>query len=120
LRAGDIDDDSVMPAIVALRVDKQTSGGRGSKSGRMYLAAVSEALTDPGVAMSWSGVAQSQINGFLDSFLTGINNEAGANGREQALVVTHTVNGVFSSSSNVTALTVNSAVSSQVRRGLLR
>lgn len=117
---GDFSGQSVMPAVVAARVDKQGSSQRGSRNGRMYIAAFPESLTAVGVSQTWQPVNIDAYNAELAGFLAGINDEAGVNGRDQELVVIHTVNGAYQSYSAVQALTLNPAVSTQVRRGILR
>lgn len=112
--------EAAMPAVVSMRIDKATSGGRGTKSGRMYLAGCGEGWTSPDVTQTWLSSLMASVQASLGNFLNGINNEAGPNGREQALVVVHTREGVYRDHSPVTSLTVNSAISTQVRRGTLR
>lgn len=112
--------DAAMPAVVSMRVDKATSGGRGTKSGRMYLAGVSEAHTAADSTQTWTVEAQEGFQQRLDDFLAGIQSEAGPDGREQDLVVIHTRNGLYRDYSTVTSLRVNPRIATQVRRGSLR
>lgn len=111
----------IMPGMVAARVDKATAGGRGTKAGRMYLAAMPEARTDDGSALSWSAGTVTTINEYLDDFLNGINGTEGAGPLDEGyMVVVHTRDGEWTDSTPVTALTLNPLVSTQVRRGALR
>lgn len=119
-QSGGLTAQATMPAVVAFRIDKNTSGGRGTKSGRMYLSGIPEDFTDPNSAQSWGPTVVDGLNAQMASFLSGINNEEGPDGKEQDMVVIHTRDGVYRDYSIVTSLTANSAVSTQVRRGVLR
>lgn len=112
--------DAAMPAVVAARVDKATTGVRGTRGGRMYISGCVEQWSAASVTMTWDSATQDSLNGFLADFLDGINDEAGVNGRDQELVVVHTRNGAYLDYSAVSALTLNPNISTQVRRGTLR
>lgn len=111
---------AVMPAVVAARIDKSTSGGRGTKGGRMYLAGMPEARTPEGSALSWDSATVDLINDYLSDFLDGINDQQGPYTDTRALCVNHTRDGEYIGSSIVQTLTLNSLVATQVRRGALR
>lgn len=111
---------ATMPGVVALRVDKSVVGTRGSRNGRMYLAGIPEEWTATGVTQTWTNAALGAWNGYLADFLNDINQTAGPDFQERDLVVIHTVGGAYGSVSKVLELTANPAVSTQVRRGLLR
>lgn len=119
-KAGGNASDPALPAVTALRVDKGTTGGRGTKSGRMYIAGVAETHTPVDNTQSWSTEMREAVDARLEDFLSGIAGEAGPDGREQDLVVVHTRDGVYRSYSVVNSLACNPAISTQVRRGTLR
>jgi len=111
---------SVMPGMVAMRVDKRTTGGRGTKQGRMYLAGLNEVQTASGVALSWEPATVSGYNAALASFLSGINDQDIGGvplAVQRQMVVVH---GSTSTYSDVESLQVNPLISTQVRRGALR
>lgn len=119
-KAGGYVSGSVMPAVVALRVDKNVDAARGSKKGRMYLAGMSEEATGTGVSQQWDANAVSVMNGAMADFLAGINDQDIAGiplAVQRQMVVVHAAAGTYS---EVSSLTVNPNVSTQVRRGVLR
>lgn len=105
-----------MPGNVSCRVEKNQSGGRRTRNGRMYLVGHSEQGTDVNSPNLWTSAHQAAVNETVSDFLDGINNEAGPDGREQALVVLHTPEGAAVSSSLVTSLTCRPVVATQSRR----
>lgn len=109
-----------MPAVVAMRVDKRTAGGRGTKQGRMYLAGIHEQGTDNGVTQTWNSSWITSFNAALASFLEGINDQdfgGVSTDIQRQMVVVHSTTQTYS---EVLSLSVNPAVSTQVRRGTLR
>ncbi len=119
-KAGSLTGTGVMPAMVSLRADKATSGGRGTKRGRIYFAGMREDDTAPGVAMSWTSTIVRDWNAGLALFLQNINDQDAAGipfDIQRQLVVVHAGLGTFS---EVTGLSANPLISTQVRRGALR
>lgn len=119
-----------MPGNVAIRVNKQTSGGRGTRQGRLYLCGVNEASTDPNNPNSPNAGWIAQLQPALDDFLDAIRGEndvfLGNAAYTSQLHVIHTTSEFISknvygppefvSSSPVTALTVDPILGSQRRR----
>lgn len=119
-KAGSLTGSAVMPAIVSLRVDKSTTGGRGTKRGRMYIAGVTEDATDAGVSQTWRQGVIDVWNDNLAEFLSGINDQDIGGlplDVQRQMVVVHSVTETYS---DVESLTVNPNIASQVRRGVLR
>jgi hypothetical protein len=110
---------SSMPGNVALRVNKRTNGGRGSKQGRMYLCGVAENWTsdeDPNLVSSANAAGVTEVMG---QFLSDITIDAGTEeplGDSSQLHVVHTKNGQFVNSTEVVALECDSTLASQRRR----
>ena len=119
-KAGSDAGSSIMPGMVALRIDKQTAGGRGTKKGRMYLAGVHEDATpsadsqrwDPGYTSGWTGRVTDLLEGINDQDLGGIPLAV-----SRQMVVVHAKLGTYS---EVTGLSANPYIATQVRRGSLR
>lgn len=111
---------AAMPGNVALRVNKAISGTRGQRQGRMYLCGVPEAWTDPGSPNQVGGAALANLNDRLESFLgdTNQDGEGGLPGETYMakMVVVHTVDGVFTTKSDVRSLSADPLLSSQRRR----
>lgn len=111
---------AVLPSLVALRIDKNTEGGRGTKKGRMYLSGMNEGATDAGVALSWSSGFLPAAQAGVDAFLAGINDQDIGGvplAVQRQMVVVHATAGTYS---EVRSLSVNPLISTQVRRGALR
>lgn len=119
-KAGGVAGFPVMPAMIALRVNKATSGGRGTRQGRMYLAGASEDWTATGVSQSFTAAIVASWNGFLQLFLNGINDAGISAEPQRQMVVVHDTITAAPSFTEVTGLTADSRISTQVRRGSLR
>lgn len=117
---GGVASNDAMPAVIAMRIDKTTSGGRGSRQGRMYLGGVLESWTDSGVTQSWAPGAIEEVTGIAGAFLDAVSDQEFIADVQRQLVVVHDVTGSSPSYSEVTALTVNAQIATQVRRGSLR
>lgn len=106
-----------MPGAMAFRVNKNTVAARGQRQGRMYLCGVQEADTDDSNPNVVAPARIAVMNTALSNFLDDINEGGGGVGDYSAnLVVVHTKDGVFTSASDVTALTVDTRLGTQVRR----
>lgn len=112
--------DAAMPNVIALRVDKETTGGRGTKRGRMYIAGIAESGTASDDVTDWSALTVSSMQERLDDFYNGITDENPFAIFQSRLVVVHTVGGVYSGNSTVNGMTVRAPIGTQVRRGSLR
>lgn len=110
---------SAMPGNVALRINKLTNGGRGSKNGRMYLCGVAENWTsdeDPNLV---SNVNASGVTEAMTQFLQDITMNAGFTNPDfpsSQLHVVHTQNGAFVNTTEVVSLECDSTLASQRRR----
>lgn len=106
-----------MPGNVALRVNKNTIGRRGERQGRMYLCGIAEDLTASGGPNMVQPGDIPAINAGLATFLDNITDESVVGQTDtKKMHVVHTKDGVFTSSSTVTALVVDPMVASQRRR----
>lgn len=106
-----------MPGNVALRVNKNTVARRGERQGRMYVCGIAEGLTAPGGPNMVNTGDLPAMNTAFSTFFTNITDEGIEILEEtQSMVVVHTVDGAFTSSSTVTGLTVDPMVASQRRR----
>lgn len=110
---------SAMPGNVALRINKLTNGGRGSKQGRMYLCGVAENWTsdeDPNLII---GVNAAGVTEAMGQFLDDICLNAGLANPDlvsSQLHVVHTKDGEFVNSTEVVGLECDSTLASQRRR----
>ena len=108
---------AAMPGNVALRINKTIVAQRGQRQGRMYLAGVSEAMTNGSVPNSLEAGQIATWNTALAAFLGDIaQSDSDPLSYNSKMVVVHTVDGVFTTYSDVTALTVDEFLGSQRRR----
>lgn len=110
---------SAMPGNVAIRCNKQTSGGRGTRKGRMYLCGLAENQTDDANPNSMSAAFITGGNERLANLLTQVTAESALPGLldwTSQWHVIHTIDGVFDSTSEVTGLTIDPVLGSQRRR----
>ena len=112
--------DAAMPGMVAMRIDKETTGGHGTKRGRLYLAGIAETGTAGDDVTNWSSLTVSTVQAAFAAFDGGAFDREGVGSPSSVPVVIHTVDGVYSSDSDITAWTANPNISTQVRRGALR
>lgn len=116
-----------MPGNVAFRVNKAIVAARGQRQGRMYLAGVAEAATAAATPNIVDGAIATALNLDLAAFLTAITSTASVVPPSYAAypVVVHTENVappgadpeiVFTGSSRINGLTVDTRIASQRRR----
>lgn len=103
-----------LPGNVAIRINKITNSRRGSKQGRMYLCGADEFTTSDAAPNTVTETNQGLINAAMDTFLSEITSEEVL--YDSQLHVVHTAAGVFTTSSEVDALTVDATLGSQRRR----
>lgn len=104
------------PGNVALRLDKQQSGGRRARNGRTYLVGLPEVGQGNPTNNEWDGGILTEFTDAMNTFLTDTNSQEGPDTREVDMVVVHTVDGVYQSHSNVTGFAGRANVASQRRR----
>lgn len=117
------------PGNVAIRVNKQTQGGRGSRQGRMYIAGAAEVVTDNLAPNTPTASTVTAVNTAMGDFLEGINGQktVGVWEFDMFVVVTHTrkwrtgdpgssEDRVFAGHTDVTAMTCDATLGSQRRR----
>lgn len=109
--------DGSTPGNVAYRVNKQTSSERGARQGRMYLCGVGESANENANGNEVHSTIAATMNTMLDGLLPALNQtEGGPSDFTSALHVVHTVDGAFSSSSEVVQLVIDAVFGSQRRR----
>jgi len=108
---------AAMPGNVAARINKNTTATRGQRQGRMYLVGVSEAWTQSAEPNTIDSGSTAVINTKLAAFLGDINqSDTSVFDFGSEMVVVHTKDGVFTSASVVTTLSIDAYLASQVRR----
>jgi hypothetical protein len=108
---------SPMPGNVAARVNKTTVSARGQRQGRMYLCGVPEAWTLGLGPNRITADNVTAINAKLEDFLGDVNQDgSGILNYTCDMVVVHTKDGDFTSSTKITNLSIDGYLSSQVRR----
>lgn len=108
---------SANSSAIAFRVDKSSVARRGQRQGRMYLVGVPESATADGSPNTLEGAVQAAMNDSLENFLGDTNQTTdGGQGYTSTMVIVHTINGNFESTSDVESLTVNNRLGTQVRR----
>lgn len=100
---------------VAILVKKQGPSARGRRTGRSYFCGASEAATD---GASLNPTDLTAWNTMLASFKTGVNQNGATSfgGYDSAIVVVHTLGGVFADFDVVTSLQAQSRLATQRRR----
>lgn len=105
-----------MPGMVAMRVIKQTTGGRLARKGRMYLAGIDEGATADEAPNYIKSATVAAWNTRMASFLSGIEDAGVANVVERFPVVIHTPASAAPSWTPVTGYTVDPLLGTQRRR----
>lgn len=103
------------PGMVAMRVIKNTTGGRQARKGRMYLAGFDEGKsgTQPN---QWLPAVVSDMNTRLAGFLSGIEDAGALNVVERFPVVIHAPAGGTPNATRVTGYSVDPVMGTQRRR----
>lgn len=107
------------PGNVAVRIDKNTTATRGQRQGRMFLVGLGEGLSSEAQPNMVEPSIAASYNGFFEDFMEDINQDEGVlddDGYSATIVVVHTKAGEFVNFSDVSSMTVNPYLSSQVRR----
>lgn len=105
-----------MPGMVAMRVIKQTTGGRLARKGRMYLAGIDEGATADSAPNHIKAATVTAWNTRMADFLSGIK-DSGINAVvDRKPVVIHTPKAAAPSWTEVTGYTVDPLLGTQRRR----
>lgn len=107
-----------LPSFVTGLVKKATGVARGAKSGRMFFAGLPEHITDVDNPNRIAAAALTSLNTSLNNFRTAINHDAGVSQDDYTsrLVVVHKPKIGAPFATQVTALTMNQALTYQTRR----
>lgn len=124
-KAGGNTTDQPTPGNVALLVTKVApGGGRRTRNGRMYVAGISEALTDATNPGNVTTASLASLTAAFEGFSSDVSNTFLGEGYTSNMVVVHTINEgtetnpdiVYSGQSEVTGMVVQPRLATQRRR----
>lgn len=101
------------PGSVAARVNKGTNGGRGTRSGRFYLAGVPMSAID---GNTLTAAYVSGLQDLVDTFLSEMTKTGTADVVQYFMTVIHLRGSVYQGNSQVTSLSAQTRLASQRRR----
>lgn len=107
-----------MAPNVSMRVNKQSTAGRGQRSGRIYIGPPQETWTTGDISRLIPSIIE-DVNESLENFRSdteGAESVDGGGDYDCGMVVVHTRNGQFRGYSDVTGLTLESLLATQRRR----
>lgn len=113
--AGGTESPIPFPGMVAMRILKNTTGGRQARKGRMYLCGFDEGKSGDN-PNQWLPAFVSVMNTSMSSFLSGIRDTGAMLDVERFPVVVHTPKGATPTATEVTSYSVDPVMGTQRRR----